>query len=402
MNRASTVRQQLVLWGWILGLWLLLILAFSGQLVFAGETTWAQALFIASRDWVPWLVLAPLVAWLGFRFPFDRDRLFLSIPVHLVVCMLTLPLCDYVVRQLPRPFRPPPAAGYGPGRSLRLGPGGIGESPVPPHVPRPPAPGSANQVPPVPERVPSPPFLVHQLVQVSRFNLPVYWVIVSIAQAMRFYRRSQERERQAAELEGRLAQAKLHALRMQLHPHFLFNTLNAISTLVHKDPNAADEMIGNLSELLRATLETASQEIPLRQELEFLDRYLEIQQVRFGPRLRVVKQVDPTTLEQRVPALILQPLVENSLRHGIEPKPGGGTVTITTRPEGQRLHLVIEDDGKGAVADAKPERGIGLSNTRARLQELYGNQAQLSLHSRPGEGFTAEVVLPLRLQAPHS
>jgi len=228
----------------------------------------------------------------------------------------------------------------------------------------------------------------------ARFNIPIYWVIVSLAHALRYYRHSRERERNAHELEGRLTAAKLEALRMQLHPHFLFNMLNAISTLVHRDPNAADEMIANLSELLRATLDTTEQEIPLRAEFEFLDRYLEIQRARFGERLQVEKRVDPALLNALVPTLILQPVVENAIRHGLEPRTGQGRLSLEATGEGGRLELVVRDNGAGLEGEAAPTRGIGIANTRARLLELYGNKASLTLANVPAGGCEVRIVLP--------
>jgi sensor histidine kinase YesM len=240
---------------------------------------------------------------------------------------------------------------------------------------------------------------LNRLVIHSRFNIPIYWAIVSIVHALAYYTRSQERERKALELENRLADAKLQALRMQLHPHFLFNTLNAISTLVHKDPQAADEMIGNLSELLRATLDTTEQEIPLRQELGLLERYLEIQQARFGERLRIEKEIEPAALEGRVPTLILQPLVENAIRHGIEPQPGPGVVGIRAQRNGERLELAVRDSGTGIKASAKAPEGIGLANTKARLQQLYGQSARLVLNRAAKGGCSVEIELPFREKA---
>jgi two-component sensor histidine kinase len=236
--------------------------------------------------------------------------------------------------------------------------------------------------------------LVHTAVLKSRSNIPIYWVIVSIVHALTYYRRSQERERRALELEARLADAKLQALRMQLQPHFLFNTLNAISTLVHRDPRAADEMIGNLSELLRATLDTSEPEIPLRQELDFLDRYLEIQQVRFGERLRIEKEIDAGALEAQVPTLILQPLVENAVRHGIEPHTTPGLVRIAARRDGAVLRLRIQDNGAPVKQGPKSREGIGLPNTRSRLQEMYGNMGRLTLSSASDGGFTVDLEIP--------
>jgi two-component sensor histidine kinase len=308
---------------------------------------------------------------------------------------------------LPGRFRfrgPPPGAGpRAPTESL------------PPLQPGPGPRGPWRQTPPTPETAPPPqppqPWLPapearplepveaqrRNVILRAKFNLPVYWVLVSLVHTLRFYRRAEERARKALELEARLADAKLQALRMQLHPHFLFNTLNAIAALVHKDPRAADDMITNLSELLRATLDTAAQEIPLRQELEFLDRYLEIQQMRFGDRLRVEKDLDAAALDALVPTLILQPLVENAIRHGIEPARGPGVVTLRARrAESGLLRLSVRDSGGGAAPREKSSPGIGLANTRARLEALYGRAARLSLHADAEGGFTVEMEIPFR------
>lgn len=227
--------------------------------------------------------------------------------------------------------------------------------------------------------------------------MPIYWVIVSVVHALTYYRRSQERERKALELTASLAQARLQALKMQLQPHFLFNALNAIATLVHKDPHAADDMIGNLSELLRQALDSSElQEVPLRKELEFLDCYLEIEQMRLGDRLRVEKQIAPDTLDAHVPVMILQPLVENAVRHGIEPSRAPGVVTVCAERQGELLQLTVRDSGAGARASTvnADRPGIGLANTRARLQELYGAGAQFVMQPVTATGFTVELRIP--------
>ena len=157
----------------------------------------------------------------------------------------------------------------------------------------------------------------------------------------------------------------------------------------------ADEMITNLSELLRATLESSEQEIPLRRELDFLSRYLEIQQVRFGDRLRIEKQIDAAALDGLVPTLILQPVVENAVRHGIEPEIETGFVHIRASREADRLHLAVRDSGNGPAQFAKERQGIGLANTRSRLQEMYGDDARLTLNSG-AEGFSVELDIPFR------
>lgn len=398
MKASSALRQQLLLWGLILGLWALLVVAFAGQLVFTSPRplAWSQALPLAFRDWLPWAFLGPIVAWLAARFPLERRKLTLSIPIHVVACMAAIVVCQLVARL--NHLQPGPEA------NLRAGqpPPEFPEGPPPEEGPPPFRGGPDEFPPPPPQRSGRPAPFLNALVMQGKFNLPIYWVIVSIVHAFSYYRRSQERERAALELEARLAEARLQALRNQLHPHFLFNTLNAISTLVHKDADAADEMISNLSELLRVALDTSDrQEVSLRQELEFLDRYLEIQQVRFGDRLRIQKQIDASTLDAYVPTLILQPLVENAIKHGIEPRPGPGQVSVEALRENQTLRLTVRDNGQGAKKPPGHSEGIGIANTRARLQELYGSGARLTLTSPAAGGFEVELLLPLH-EHPHS
>ncbi len=231
-------------------------------------------------------------------------------------------------------------------------------------------------------------------------NLLIYWVIVSVGHAVEYYRRYQARGIRAAELEKRLAEARLEALQMQLNPHFLFNTLHAISSLVHKDAEAADRMIARLSDLLRTALDTAStQEVPLRQELDFLRSYLEIEQTRFGDRLKVNLDIDPATLEARVPNLILQPLVENAIRHGIEDQAKDGILELRARRENGNLCVEVSDNGAGLPKNESPAERIGLSNTRARLRELYGARHTFELHNREEGGLTVRIRIPFRPEA---
>lgn len=230
-------------------------------------------------------------------------------------------------------------------------------------------------------------------------NQLIYWAIVIVGHAFAYYAKFHERELHTAELETRLTQARLHALQMQLNPHFLFNTLNAVASLMHKDVEAADRMITQLSDLLRYTLEsTEAQEVTLRQELDFLDRYLEIQQARFGARLAVRREIDPETLEAQVPNLVLQPLVENALDHGIAPHARPGQVILRARRREDRLELEVQDNGSGLSAVHPPPEGIGLSNTRARLQQLYGTASRFEFSNVAGDdsGLLVRVTIPFR------
>jgi LytS/YehU family sensor histidine kinase len=221
-----------------------------------------------------------------------------------------------------------------------------------------------------------------------------YWIVLAVLRGMDSRRRLRDERLRNAQLEAQLAQAQLQALRMQLQPHFLFNTLNAISALALADPLQARLMIARLSDFLRLTLEERhAPQVPLARELEFLACYLGIQQVRFQDRLSTELDVADDTLAAVVPNLILQPLVENALRHGLQDKPGAGTLRVSTRRDGDQLQLCVDDDGLG-LPSADTAEGIGLGNTRSRLHMLFGEAAQLELSAIPGGGTRAEVRLP--------
>lgn len=232
----------------------------------------------------------------------------------------------------------------------------------------------------------------------ANLGVALYFMVLASAHLVGYYRRTQQRERQALALAAGLNRAKLDALRLQLQPHFLFNTLNAISTLVHRDANAADELIGDLSELLRISLRTSEHEVSLSRELELLDRYLAIEQTRLGARLTIVREIDPAGAGAMVPTFMLQPLAENAIRHGIEPRREGGTLTIRAAVEGGILRLVVADDGVGlkAVDRNTARRGIGLANSEERLRTLHGPAAQLELVSPEAGGVEVRIALPIR------
>jgi signal transduction histidine kinase len=220
------------------------------------------------------------------------------------------------------------------------------------------------------------------------WEMMTYWAVIGLSHALDFHRESRERELTEAQLRTRLAEAQLQALQRQLHPHFLFNTLNTISALMHRDIEAADAMLERLSDLLRLTLDrVGTQLVPLSDELDFLSKYLEIERTRFAERLQVHFEVEPETLDAPVPNLLLQPLVENALRHGIAPKIGGGRVDIVARRENASLCLEVRDTGVGMQPDRRDAGdGVGLANTRSRLQHLYGSNHRFELKSPTGGG----------------
>ena len=224
-------------------------------------------------------------------------------------------------------------------------------------------------------------------------NLLLMWVVLGAFHGVRIFEKYRQRELEAAQLESRLSQAQNQALRMQLQPHFLFNTLNSISALIHSDGEAADRMLSKLADLLRMTLDSgSSQEITLRQEMACTDAYLGIEGIRFQDRLKVIKNVPSECLEARVPAFLLQPLVENAIKHGVADMAEPSTIEIRVSHEADWLIMEIIDDGRGMEGANKG--GIGTQNTSARLQLMYKECHAFSLHSVPGQGTRAIIRIP--------
>jgi two-component system LytT family sensor kinase len=227
----------------------------------------------------------------------------------------------------------------------------------------------------------------------------MYFTVLGCVYAFSYFVEAREREAQASRLAAQLAEARLGALRMQLHPHFLFNSLNALAVLVREQNTpAASRMLEMLGDVLRQVLRTDQpHQVPLADELAFLERYLEIEQVRFSDRLRVRWKIDPATRAALVPGFVLQPLVENAIKHGVARRAGAGLVEVSARVAEGRLELSVRDDGVGMGA-AQAE-GVGLSNTRERLRTLYGDAASVALRTPPGGGTEVVLTIPFRTEA---
>jgi len=222
-----------------------------------------------------------------------------------------------------------------------------------------------------------------------------YGAVVAIEHVIRYAREAREREVAASQLRAELAETRLEVLKRQLHPHFLFNTLNSISMLMFENVQLANRMLLRLSELLRAGLtENSPHEVSLEHELAFLERYLDIERMRFGDRLTIDMNVDPATLGARVPNLILQPIVENAIRYGVAAVDRPAKVAIHAEKQGSELRLHVRDDGPGLPRNAR--RGVGLSNTEARLRQLYGADQKLELTSPNDGGVLVSIAIPFR------
>jgi two-component system, LytTR family, sensor kinase len=314
--------------------------------------SWAQALRPGLLEALLWVFSTLGIFWLARRFPLERGRVLPGIAVHLV---------GAVVMSLART-----------GIWVLLG----------------------EHVTWIGERN----FRV-QFWGTSTQNFSIYALLVGIAHLGLYSRRSREREQAAERLARGLTEARLQALKMQLQPHFLFNTLNAIAALIPDDAKPARRMLARLGDLLRVTLEhEETQEVTLREELAFLEPYLEIEQARLEDRLTVVMKISPETLEARVPHLILQPLVENAIRHGIAARiePGRVEISATRAPHDGFLHLEVRDDGRGVDRgdEARTRRGVGLTNIRSRLEQLYNGQHRFELENHAEGGVLVRITLP--------
>lgn len=247
------------------------------------------------------------------------------------------------------------------------------------------------------------PFLIQFKAELKNFyffDFFIYWAIMGVGYAFDYRERYREREAQAAQLKAQLAQAQLESLKMQLHPHFLFNTLHTIAGLVRTNERApAVDMIAGLSDLLRRALDSAAeQEVPLAEEVKFIELYLNIQKVRFSDRLTVRMEVAADTLDALVPNLILQPLVENSIRHGVSNEETAGVIVVEAFRNNGMLHLKVSDNGPGLEAGWRMDQcgGIGLANTRSRLEHLYRANQRFDVGNAPGGGMIASIVIPFR------
>lgn len=345
----------------LFGVWTLVGLAFAGQFYISGSKAGAsvrlgQAIVWSLSDWYVFAALSVPVLWLARQFRIEAPGRLQNLLLHLVASAVFC-LAYIFIRA---------AVGQWP-----AGAGGEEENF---------------------------PAAVQLLARKTWFfNVLVYWLVVGMSTGLRYYRDAQERQRRAVELEQRLTAARLQALQMQLNPHFLFNSLNAISSLMHVDVDAADRTLTKLADLLRRALASGSeQEVTLRQEIEFLRRYLEIEQTRFGDRLSVEIAVPAELSEVRVPTLILQPLVENAIRHGIEPIAAPGAIRISAERNGDELILRVTDTGRGPGSSNRPGTGIGVANTRARLEQLYGSAQEFRLDLGANGGTEAVIRLPLK------
>jgi len=348
-------------------LWTLVGLAFAGQFYLSSSLLgrsirWSEAVGYALADWYVWALLSIVIVRFARRLPPEAGLSWRIGLMHLgaaVVCSLAFVVLRSLVGQV---------HGWA-----------IGEPVAFAEILRP------------------------LLVKTFPFNLLIYGVIVSVSHAIDYYRKYHERTVQALELEKHLTEARLQSLLRQLKPHFLFNSLNGIASLMYSDVAAADRMLVRLSELLRLAMsQSGAPTTPLREEIGFLEKYLEIERIRFRDRLSVRVEIDPAVLDARVPSLVLQPIAENAIRHGIEPHARAGEIEVRAARAGDELVLSVSDNGAGLPpgATAFAREGIGISNTRARLAEIYGDRHRFELGNRPEGGLRVTIRLPFEVAVP--
>ncbi|HLM60241.1 MAG TPA: histidine kinase [Pyrinomonadaceae bacterium] len=344
--------------------WILLAFLFSGFGYFSnlqGATPrpfeWKR-FFLSQTIIYSWAILSPLIIFFAKRFRFEQRNWWRLLPAHLVAAVVFLLLHAAIYAIFFNILYPAIVAEQGG-------------------------------------------FLAVTLRQtVNAGDLIVYFFVLSCFYVVDFYRRFQTEQLKSSELKAALATSQLDALKMQIHPHFLFNTLNSVSALIHEDAEAADEMVARLGDFLRTTLENSGdQAVSLKQEMDFVGRYLEIESVRFQDRLSVKMNIDPETLTARVPNLILQPIVENAIKHGVSQQESVGSLIISSERRGDRLQIRIEDSGPGLKPSngngngSKPI-GIGLANTRARLAHLYEENYQFEIKNAVSHGVIVTLEIP--------
>jgi two-component system, LytTR family, sensor kinase len=350
----------------ILALWTLFGFAESNQTYFAmmshGHSWWTIVAW-CTLCWLTCAFLTPAILYLGRKFPFERPHVLKSVAVHILGYLAFAAIQSTAtiwLSQVINPYKPfnPPYIPWSQFYEWTLG----------------------------------------QLV----INLFAYGMIVMIGYALDYRDRFAERAKREAQLEALLSRAEVSSLKAQLRPHFLFNTLNGIVSLVRtKDTDAAEKMILHLSSMLRHSLDNSSlQETALSDELEFLNFYLQIEQTRFSDRLRFEIDVQPEALGAKVPSLILQPIVENAIRHGVGPKRGPVCVSIRVWIEGARLNIEVLDDGVGlAEKTATTQKGgLGLANTAARLTHLYGQDQSFDIRNRSEGGVRVSISIPYSIK----
>ncbi|HEV2425474.1 MAG TPA: histidine kinase [Terriglobia bacterium] len=364
MSKAAILKRARQL-GVIFGVWTVLAFVecfqfYFGYLGTSDAVSFRYEISYCLKElWVSALI-TPMVLWIAARFPPGRRNLSVTVAAYLAGAALYLAL--YVAIRMPL------------GQITDFATGKAGH--------------------------PSWSLYRSLLFRYSSDTVWMYGGTLIASQLWNYYNKYRERELRTSRLEAQLAQAQLKVLKMQLDPHFLFNTLHSISSLMHGDVEAADDMLSRLSDLLRLSLEDVDeQEVTLKREMEFLDGYLAIQQTRFRDRLKVRVEIDPQTLDALVPNMILQPLVENAVQHGIASRAGVGQLEVRSSLRDGTLRLEVIDDGPGPGEEGAdgPSGGVGLANTRARLQQLYGDAYRFSL-SRPANGGTVVALeIPLRL-----
>ena len=364
MDPNATLKKRSQAWALTFGVWMMVALFLTSQTSLQRQLSENPIPLWRIFSWqfvscMVWFLLTPLVLKLGRDFPLDKGKWPISVPVHIaagiVLALFELAVDAFVL----------PKIGYS-GRLAGM---------------------TYTQI--------YYRFVIFNL----HLSFTIYWIVLIISQAMQYYKKYRARELQASQLEARLAQARLQVLKMQLHPHFLFNTLNAISELIYRDPESAEKMITDLSELLRLSFNNLeTQEVPLRQELDFLQKYLEIEQMRFNDRLTVHMDIDDTAYDAAVPNMILQPLVENAIKHGLGPRSEGGRIDIAAVRSNGSLQLSVSDDGLGvASADiADLDLGVGLSNTQLRLKHLYGDKHKFEMLQKDPTGLKINMTIPFR------